>query len=124
MLAGTFGVPVIMLSGDTAACKELHDLVPEAECAEVKTGVSRTAGFTLAHPAACQLIREKAYRAVERLREFKPYRMAGPVEVKVEFINASAPRYRPREGVERLNDRTWVFRGKDILDAWLKYSSF
>src|SRR5438128_1835449 len=31
MLAGAFGVPVIMLSGDTAACKELRDLVPEAE---------------------------------------------------------------------------------------------
>src|SRR3989442_7072174 len=50
MLAGAFGVPVIMLSGDTAACKELRDLVPEAECAEVKTGGSRTAGVTLAHP--------------------------------------------------------------------------
>jgi len=124
MLAGAFGVPVIMLSGDTAACKELRDLVPEAECAEVKTGVSRTAGFTLSHPAACALIREKARRAMERLPEFKPYRMAGPVEVKVEFTTASTASFRPREGVERLNDRTWVFRGKDISDAWLKYSSF
>ena len=124
MLAGAFGVPVIMLSGDTAACKELHDLVPEAECAEVKTGVSRTAGFTLAHPAACALIREKARHAMERLPEFKPYRMAGPVEVKVEFTPRSTSTFLPREGVERLNDRTWVFRGKDILDAWLKYSSF
>src|SRR5436309_7462728 len=123
MLAGAFGIPVIMLSGDTAACKELHDLVPEAECAEVKTGVSRTAGFTLSHPAACVLIREKARRAMERLPEFKPYRMAGPVEVKVEFTPRGAT-FLPREGVERLNDRTWVFRGKDILDAWLKYSSF
>ena len=124
MLAGAFGVPVIMLSGDTAACKELRDLVPEAECAEVKTGVSRTAGFTLSHPAACALIHEKVFRAMERLPEFKPYRMAGPVEVKVEFTTASTASFRPREGVERLNDRTWVFRGKDISDAWLKYSSF
>ena len=124
MLAGAFGVPVIMLSGDTAACKELRDLVPEAECAEVKTGVSRTAGFTLSHPAACALIHEKVFRAMGRLPEFKPYRMAEPVEVKVEFTTASTPSFRPREGVERLNDRTWVFRGKDILDAWLKYSSF
>ncbi len=31
-----------MLSGDTAASKEIHDLIPEAECAEVKSGVSRT----------------------------------------------------------------------------------
>ncbi len=124
MLAGTFGIPVIMLSGDTAACKELRDLVPEAECAEVKTGVSRTAGFTLSHPAATQLIREKAQRAVERLAEFKPYKISGPVEVKVEFTTKGTAVFRPREGLEQVNDRTWVFRGKDIVDAWLKYSSF
>ncbi len=124
LLAGTFGIPVIMLSGDTAACKEVHEIVPEAECAEVKSGVSRTAGFMLSHPAACALIREKARRAIERLAEFKPCRITGPVEVKVEFTTKGTQSFRPREGIERLNDRTWVFRGKDILEAWLKYSSF
>ena len=124
MLAGYFGVPVIMLSGDTAACKEIHALVPQAECAEVKSGVSRGAGFTLPHSAACALIREKARRAVERLGEFKPYKITGPVEVKVESTPRGTEQFNPREGVERLNDRTWVFRGKDIVDAWLKYSSF
>ncbi len=124
MLAGAFGIPVIMLSGDTAACKELHDLVPEAECAEVKSGVSRTAGFTLSHPAACALIREKARRALERLGEFKPYKVVGSVEVKVEFTTHTAHSSLPREGVERLSDRTWAYRGKDIIEAWLKYSAF
>ena len=124
MLAGYFGVPVIMLSGDTAACKEIHELVPQVECAEVKSGVSRSAGFTLPHSAACALIREKARRAMERLGEFKPYKITGPVEVKVESTPRGTERFNPREGVEQLNDRTWVFRGKDIVDAWLKYSSF
>jgi len=124
MLAGTFGVPVIMLSGDVAACKEIRDLVPGVECAEVKQGASRTAGFMLPHAAACALIREKARRAVQRLGEFKPYKITGPAEVKVEFTPRGTPDFAPREGVERLNDRTWVFRGKDIVDAWLKYSSF
>ncbi len=124
MLAGTFGIPVVMLAGDTAACKELHELVPQAECAEVKFGVSRTAGYMLSHPAACALIREKARRELERLTEFKPYRVAGPVEVKVELTTKGSRGFRPREGVEQLNDRTWVFRGKDIMDAWLKFSSF
>ena len=124
MLAGAFGIPAIMLSGDTAACGEIHDLVPQAECAEVKSGVSRTAGFMLSHPAACSLIREKARHAMQRVSEFKPYKVPGPVEVKVEFTTVAARSSRPREGVEQLNDRTWVFRGKDILDAWLKYSSF
>lgn len=121
MLAGAFGVPVIMLSGDTAACKEL---VPQAERAEVKSGVSRTAGFTLAHPAACALIRQKSQRAMERLAQFKPYVVTGPVEVKVEFTPKGASTFEPREGVKQVNERTWVFRGKDIIEAWLKYSSF
>ena len=124
MLAGTFGIPVVMLAGDTAACRELRELVPQAECAEVKSGVSRTAGFMLPHPAACSLIREKARLGMERLSEFKPYRISGPIEVKVELTTKGSRGFRPREGVEQLNDRTWVFRGKDILDAWLKFSAF
>jgi len=124
MLAGHFAVPVIMLSGDTAACKEIHDLIRGAECAEVKSGVSRTAGFMLPHPVACALIREKARRAMERLTEFKPYAMSGPVEVKIESTTRGNQNYRPREGVEQVDERTWVFRGNDIVEAWLKYSSF
>jgi D-amino peptidase len=124
LLAGALNIPVIMLSGDTAACAEIHDLVPEAECAEVKSGVSRTAGLMLSHSAACALIREKAQRAMQRLAEFRPYKIPGPVEVKVEFTTAAGVRFELVEGVERVNDRTWSFRGKDIMDAWLKYGSF
>lgn len=123
MLAGVFNIPVIMLAGDTAACREIHDLIPNAECAEVKTGVSRTAGYSLAHPAACALIREKTRLAMEHLSQFKPYKIAGPVEVKVEFTPTTEYE-RAGEGIEKINERTWVFRGKDIVDAWLKYSSF
>lgn len=124
MFAGHMGVPAIMLSGDTAACQEIHDLVAEVECAEVKSGVSRTAGYMLPHPVACALIREKARRAVERMAQFKPYKVAGPVEVKVEFTPRGTPDIERRDGIERINDRMWVFRGKDIVEAWLKYSSF
>ena len=124
MLAGTFGIPAIMLSGDTAACREFHDLVPQGECAEVKSGVSRTAGYMLPHSAACALIRNKAQRAMERLSEFKPYRISGPVELKVEFTTRGVREFPPRDGVERIDERTWVFKGKDIVEAWLKYSSF
>jgi D-amino peptidase len=123
MLAGSFGIPVIMLSGDTAACAELHDYVPQAECAEVKSGVSRTAGYMLSHQAACALIHQKAQRAMERLGEFQPYPKTGPSEVKVEYTTRGEEAFRSREGVERLNERTWAFCGKDIVDAWLKFGN-
>jgi D-amino peptidase len=126
MLAGYFGIPVILLSGDDAACKEFRRLVPDGECAVVKWGESRFAGETLPTPKARDLIREMAQRAMERLPEIKPYRILGPVEVKVEFTTegTSTHTWVLREGVEHLNQRTWVFRGKDIVDAWLKFRSF
>lgn len=126
MLAGYFGIPVIMLSGDEAACKELRDLIPKAGCATVKWGVSRIAGYTLPTPQARALIREETQRAMERLPQIQPYTIDGPVEVKVEFTTegASTRLYPPREGVEHLNQRTWVFRGKNIVDAWVKFQGF
>jgi D-amino peptidase len=120
MLAGEFGIPVIMLSGDTAACRELKDTVPQAECAEVKSGLNRTAGYMLPHPTACKLIHEKAQRAMERLAEMKPYKLSGPVEVKLEITTRGSGHWVDGDGVQRLDERTWSFKGKDFLDAWLK----
>jgi D-amino peptidase len=124
MLAGYYDVPVIMLAGDAAACDELQALVPKAECAAVKTGFSRTAGISLSHKAACDLIREKVRRAMEELAEFKPYKISGPVEVKVEYTAPGTPVFRPNPGVERVNERTVAYHGKDIMEAWLKWSDF
>ncbi len=124
MHAGSFGIPVIMLAGDTAACVEIRDLILQIECAEVKSGVGRTAGFTLSHPAACALIRDRARRSVQRLSEFKPYRVAAPVELKMEFTPVGTPSHRTRPDVERLDDRMWIIRGKDFMDVYLKFLEF
>jgi D-aminopeptidase len=78
----------------------------------------------LSHPAACTLIRQQAQRAMERLGEFGPFRISGAIEVRVEFTTRGERDIRPGEGVERVNERTWIFRGKDIVEAWLKYGSF
>src|SRR4051794_13324950 len=40
-MAGHFGTPVIMLSGDQAAANELREIVPQAELAVVKEGLAR-----------------------------------------------------------------------------------
>lgn len=121
IMVGAMGVPVAMLSGDAAACAEVRDMTPQAECAEVKEGMNRTAGYMLPHATACALIRQKAQRAMERLPEMKPYKISGPVEVKVEITTRGTGRWTAGNGIEQLDGRTWVFRGKNFMDAWLKY---
>ena len=120
-VAASYGVPTIMLSGDTAACREIRALEPKVECAAVKTGVSRGGGMMLSHPAACTLIRETCRRAMQRLDEFKPYKLGTPVEIKIEFTAVGTRVFNPREGVERLDDRTWILKGPTFMDAWYKF---
>ena len=121
MVAGQMGVPAMMLAGDTAGCREIQQLIPDVECAEVKSGISPTAGFTLPHPAACDLIRSKAESAMRRVAEFKPYQVEGPVEVKVEFTTSGAPGPALRRASRRIDERTVIYTGKNIIDAWFKF---
>ena len=117
-IAGHFNVPVIMVSGDDAVVKETTALLGNIEGAVVKWASGFHSAKTMTPTAAYALIREKAQRAVSRLREFKPYKLNAPIELKVSFKN-----YRPSEVlsylsiVERTDAHTIRFVGKDIVEV-------
>ena len=124
-MAGHFGTPVIMLSGDQAAANELHEIVPNAELAVVKEGTGRYTCISLSASAARDAIREAARRSVSKIGSIKPYTISAPVTLQVEYTtrNSLPVDAEIRTGAEVLDDRTIRFRGKDILDAWRLYSS-
>jgi D-amino peptidase len=117
-IAGHFGVPVAMITGDDVIVKEAQALLGPIEGVAVKQALGFHSAKTLTPEASCEAIREGARRAVGRLREFKPYRVATPVAVEVRFKN-----YRPAEllaylpVVERLDAHAVRYRAKDMLDA-------
>jgi D-amino peptidase len=124
-MAGHFGTPVIMLSGDQAAANELHEIVPDAELAVVKEGVGRYTCVSLSASAARDTIREAARRSVSKIGAIKPYTVSGPVTLQVEYTtrNSLPLDSESRAGAEVLDDRTIRFRGKDVLEAWRLYRS-
>ena len=65
------------------------------------------------------LIREKTRRAVERIGEVEPLRIPGPVEVKLRYSGTDLAERHPFDGerIVRLDGRTVLFKGQDILDA-------
>jgi len=121
-LAGWYNVPVIFLSGDQTAAKELLDIVPNAEVAVVKEGLARYTCISLSAQAARELIREKARRAMEKLPQIKPYRVEGPVTFEYEYTtrNSLPIDAHRRPGAEVVNDRTIRYRGKDFFEAWTR----
>ncbi|MDQ2898668.1 MAG: M55 family metallopeptidase [Acidobacteriota bacterium] len=122
-MAGHFGTPAIMLSGDQAAANELHEIVPQAELAVVKEGIGRYTCISLSATAARDLIRTAARKSMAKIGSIQPYRVAGPVTLRIEYTtrNSLPLDSESRTGAEVLDDRTIQFKGKDIVEAWRLY---
>lgn len=120
-IAGQFGVPVVMMSGDDAAIAEVRKAIGNVEAAETK----RTLGFhsanTITPQASADLIRQRVRAAFARRQDFKPYRVYGPITVDVTFKN-----YMPAEVLaylplfERTDSHSIRFTAKDMAEAsWI-----
>ncbi|MFQ5678772.1 MAG: M55 family metallopeptidase [Gemmatimonadota bacterium] len=117
-IAGHFGVPVVMISGDDAAVAEAREILGEIEGAVVKWNYSFHAARTLTPAAAYARIAEKVKAALGRLDDFEPFALPGPVTLEVTFKN-----YRPSQIlaylpiVERIDAHSIRFVGEDILEV-------
>jgi D-amino peptidase len=90
-VAGHFGVPVIMVSGDQTACAQVTELLGNLETAIVKQASSRFAAECLAPAVTREMICLRAQRAVERLAQGdvpKPFVLDTPITVTIEFFTS------------------------------------
>jgi D-amino peptidase len=121
LVAGYFAVPLVMVSGDEAACAEARALVPNIETCEVKSGMKRGSSHGLTgeenarfnsmathlHPDEARArIREHAFRAVRRIPEIAPYRLEAPYTLTI--VN--------RPSSEKPKVERFVRKGVDYLD--------
>lgn len=117
-IAGHFGVPVVMMSGDDAAIEEVRALVGPIEAAETKRSLGFHSAITLTPEASYALIAEKVKAGLRRRGEMKPFVLAPPVVLDIGFKN-----YMPAEvlaylrGVERTGSRSVRFEARDVLEA-------
>jgi len=117
-IAGHFGVPVIMMSGDDAAIAEATALLGDIEGAVVKWNYSFHSAKTLTPAAAYELIGEKVKAAIRRLDEFEPFVLQSPITLDVRFKN-----YQPSQVlaylsiVERTDAHSIRFVGSDIVEV-------
>ncbi len=122
-LAGWFGVPVILLTGDDAATREMRELVPDTEVVSVKEGLARNACITLSAESARAAIREGARRSMQKIGKVKPYRVEGPAAIEIEYTTRGSlsPNAHLQPGVKVIDDRTIRFEGANFLEAWTRY---
>jgi D-amino peptidase len=118
LLAGHFGVPVVLVTGDGATRDEARRHVPNIEAVVVKESLNLTCAVTLSPLKARDLIRQGAGRALRRRHEIQPCTPAPPYELAIQYKAVEhADRKAQTPGWERLDPFTVLRRSEDFLDV-------
>jgi D-amino peptidase len=119
-LCGVYGVPVLLVTGDTSTCEEGRALLGEGlTTVAVKKGLSRYSARQIPPVRARQMIEEGAKQALKDLKAVKPYVPEGPVTIKFELASVDyAAQYKGRPGVEIVDDLTVYSRAATWQQAW------
>lgn len=117
-VAGHFGVPVIMVSGDQAVAVEALDLLPQVEVVQVKEALSRTTANCLPPNTTDGLLREGTRRALAGLDRQVPLKVGTPVRLEIDFLTSQmADLAEVYPGADR-SGRTIAVQGESMLDAF------
>jgi D-amino peptidase len=120
---GTWDCPVVLVSGDEAACREARELLgPELETVAVKRGLGRFSARHLPPARARELIEAASRRALEKPERIAAYDPGSPCEIEVEFTTPDLiAHYRHRAGVETTGPLRIVSRADDWWSAWRQF---
>ncbi|MGD8403875.1 MAG: M55 family metallopeptidase [Anaerolineales bacterium] len=92
VVAGHFGVPVLMVTGDQTACTQTVELLGDVETVVVKHATGRYSAECLPPTIAQEMIEKTATQAVARLAKRKapkPFVLEEPILLSVEFFNSA-----------------------------------
>ncbi len=118
--AGSGNTPVIFLSGDEAACREIQKEIPRITTAAVKRGVSAGAEITLSAHASRALINRTIQEAIHAHRQspVPPLQPGGPYRLEIRWKSTQdADLQEHKNGCERIDDQTVCFRSDNLLDV-------
>lgn len=123
-LAGAFGVPVALVTGDNAVCEDAERRFEGVITAPVKKAIDRVTGLSMGVERARALIQGRAGAAVEAVRrgQVEPYRVEPPVTFEVDFKRTACARVCTLfPGVDRRGPRTVAVTAGDVVTAFKQF---
>jgi D-amino peptidase len=123
LIAGHFGVPVALVTGDDKAVNQTRELLGENVVGvEVKKGYSTSSAIHVHPSRALEMIRDGAEQAMKSFTSVDPYRLPDGATVEVELDHQSKADASDRiPGVERTGWRTVSFTPADGVDLMIVF---
>ncbi|NIM92224.1 MAG: hypothetical protein GTO18_00705 [Anaerolineales bacterium] len=116
-VAGHFGVPIALISGDDALAAEIEKKLPWVKRVVTKWALSSTAARNLTPKAAQDAIRKSAKHALSKLDSMKPLVMSAPIQFDVDFRHPiQAYLVSDIPGVERTSGTSVSYSGADMVE--------
>lgn len=119
-LCGHYGVPIALVTGDTAVCRESKALLGDGlTTVAVKHGLSRYSARQIPPVRARQMIKAGATEALKNLKAVKPYVPASPTRITIEVDAIDKVKdFKGKYGVEIVEPQKVVSTGKNWMEAW------
>jgi D-amino peptidase len=113
-LAGSHGVPVVLITGDRTIVEEATRAMPWAVGVAVKDAIGFSAVNSLTPATACEAIRSGAREAMGRIERARPFVFQPPLELTVETAGVEhADFVELMPGFQRIGGRAVRFTGND-----------
>jgi D-amino peptidase len=117
--AGTYGVPVGLVTGDDKICAVSAKKIPGIRTVVVKEAFGRNVARSLHPQAARDAIRKAAAEAVAARQELAPYTVGSPIVLEADIANTSATDLCAlAPGTNRVGPRTVRFETGDFMEAF------
>ncbi|MCX7919162.1 MAG: M55 family metallopeptidase [bacterium] len=118
-VAGYFGVPVILVCGDDKLALEAKETLKNVVTVTVKFGQGRTSARNLHPEKVKQLIKSAAIDAIQRRKEFQPFKFTPPIVMDLDFVYTHyADRACRIPGVKRTGAASIRYISRDYLELF------
>lgn len=125
-VAGYYGVPVLMVSGDDVTMEQLKKVFPSIETVAVKKSIGRYSALCEPVDRVREKLRESAKKVTENLEQYSClYKSKPPIHMEFEWntaVMAEMSTYVP--GVIRVADRVTSYECEDYIQAFKLFTVF
>ncbi|MBO4512023.1 MAG: M55 family metallopeptidase [Victivallales bacterium] len=120
LIAAWFGFPMILVSGDEAACAEARAFIGDkVETVATKQAYNRYSARNYSPTKVYEELREKSKRALENRKKIPIVKIPKKLEMVYELMCPNTADIMEAGGAERIDFRTVRYTGTDFMDVWL-----
>lgn len=117
-VAGIFGVPIALISGDDIFCGDLKSFLGNVETAVVKRAIDYSSAECFSREKTVSILKKSAKKSLSSIKQFNPYQFKNPISLEVECVMHSQATLLARIPGVRKKGRSVHFRSNNFREVF------